>query len=95
MEKRKPIVISYRKVQTNSSLLQFQHVNYRQKWLKGLNIKESSVRRQKAFMKPLKNLICTVYVFSNYPCKQAELNMEPYLNITAEEESEDEEEIKE
>lgn len=38
---------------------------------------------------------CTVYVFSNYPCKQAELNMEPYLNITAEEESEDEEEIKE
>lgn len=46
-------------------------------------------------MKPLKNLICTVYVFSNYPCKQAELNMEPYLNITAEEESEDEEEIKE
>ena len=38
---------------------------------------------------------CTVYVFSNYPCKQAELNMEPYLNITAEEETEDEEEIKE
>ena len=38
---------------------------------------------------------CIVYVFSNYPCKQAELNMEPYLNITAEEESEDEEEIKE
>lgn len=38
---------------------------------------------------------CTVYVFSNYPCKQAELNMEPYLDITVEEETEDEEEIKE
>ena len=38
---------------------------------------------------------CTVSVFSNSPCKQAELNTEPYLNITAEEESEDEEEIKE
>ena len=38
---------------------------------------------------------CTVYVFSNYPCQQAELNMEPYLDITVEEETEDEEEIKE
>ena len=38
---------------------------------------------------------CTVYVFSNYPCKQAELNMEPYLDITVEEETGDEEEIKE
>ena len=38
---------------------------------------------------------CTVYVFSNYPCKQAELNMEPYLDITTEEEIEDEENIKE
>ena len=38
---------------------------------------------------------CTVYVFSNYPCPQAELNMEPYLDITVEEETEDEEEIKE
>ena len=38
---------------------------------------------------------CAVYVFSNYPCKQAELNMEPYLDIAVEEESEDEEEIKE
>ena len=38
---------------------------------------------------------CTVYVFSNYPCQQAELNMEPYLDITNEEETEDEEHIKE
>lgn len=38
---------------------------------------------------------CTVYVFSNYPCQQAELNMEPYLDITVEEETEDEENIKE
>lgn len=38
---------------------------------------------------------CTVYVFSNYPCKQAELNTEPYLDITVEEETEDEVEIKE
>ena len=29
----------------------------------------------------LLNEECTVYVFSNYPCQQAELRQNPYLNL--------------
>lgn len=34
----------------------------------------------------LLNEECTVYVFSNYPCQQAELQQEPYLNLDKAEE---------
>ena len=36
---------------------------------------------------------CTVYVFSNYPCRQAQLNQEAYLQLNNAEEDEAEEEI--
>ena len=34
----------------------------------------------------LLNEECTVYVFCNYPCQQAELRQEPYLNLDEAEE---------
>ena len=35
---------------------------------------------------------CTVYVFSNYPCQQAELIEKPYLDFQNEDEMDDVEE---